>query len=476
MTSTAVTQAHAPPLLRVWAQRVLIAVPTLFFVGWSAFYLLTTVCAIINFAFRQPMFDQWRMYESFLGLPFPENLLQLENGHRPIVPNLFRIAEIQWFSANQLVQISVGTACALLTWFAFAATAWRQRELPLPARAAGVLVATIGVLWLANARMLLHGTESLDTYLLTLAVACAALCTYRAHERRSFAYFAAATGACVVAMFCFGSGVASFPAIVLLAFALRLPARWLLLPAIVLAVCLTAYLYVLPGSNGTHGFGELHPLDSALAAVRWISAPLVHAWLGHADPPLDTAMTGGMLRTDFGPTVVDSANWLQAASGIDWRTLATLFSAAAVLAFAIRFVLLLRAPRRVKRLHAFACAFCLFALATAAVIGIGRLTYFEEHPDQLYADRYLVWPCLFWTGLALLLLGDLARARKAAIPFLLIACALPLFALPMQQVSAMWSGLVFKMSQRVAASARSGVFDAEIYPDGADASRANVLD
>ena len=73
---------------------------------------LTTLCAIVNFGFRQPMWDQWREYETFLGLPFPQNVIQLANGHRPILPNLVRVAEIHWFAANQLLQLSVGAACA----------------------------------------------------------------------------------------------------------------------------------------------------------------------------------------------------------------------------------------------------------------------------------------------------------------------------------------------------------------------------
>src|SRR5262249_20118578 len=58
---------------------------------------VTTFSGIVNFGWRQPMFDQWREYETFLDLPFPQNVIQLNNGHRPMLPNLVRIAEIEWF-------------------------------------------------------------------------------------------------------------------------------------------------------------------------------------------------------------------------------------------------------------------------------------------------------------------------------------------------------------------------------------------
>jgi len=153
------------PTRRLDPRRIPKYIVAAFFLAAGFYFAATTLCAIINFAWRQPMFDQYRSYATFLSLPFPQNILQSDNGHHPVIPNLFRLAEIHWFATNQLLQISVGTCCAFLSATIISVSVWRTRNLPLVARAAGVMLAVLGLLWLANARMLLHGNESLDVYL-----------------------------------------------------------------------------------------------------------------------------------------------------------------------------------------------------------------------------------------------------------------------------------------------------------------------
>ena len=54
------------------------------------------------------------------------------------------------------------------------------------------------------------------------------------------------------------------------------------------------------------------------------------------------------------------------------------------------------------------------------LVGLTRLSYFEAHPSQLFASRYLPWACLLWAGLALVALG---RPRAARLPSLRPAVA-----------------------------------------------------
>ena len=448
------------------------------FAFWALFYLLTTVCAILNFGWRQPMFDEFVMYPKFLGIPFPQDVLQAGNGHRPIVPNLIILAEIKWFAANHQLQLAGGLICAVLTSLIIALAAMRERTLSFVERAAGVMLGIFALLWLANARMLLHSYESLHVYLLILAISVAGYCSYEAAHRASKPWLFSACMACCVATFTFGSGVASFPAVILLGCALRMPARWLLLPAATLCACLFLYLFALPGDQEVRGVLNFHLLKSTLIAVDWLSSPWVYALLGHGDPPLDPSMTHGLFFTYFGSALVASANALLAFTGLRWQCLARALGFLGVAVFLIRFGFLLsKRKQHFTRLQALAAMWCLFALASAAVISVGRLDYFQKFPEQVYADRYLVWPTLFWAGLALLLLADIRQSRfrgllVIAVPLVII---LPLVLLPTQQAGANWGALVYRMSEQVAAAARSDVYDSAIFPNGADADSGDVV-
>ena len=447
------------------------------FLAWAGFYLLTALCAIANFAWRQPMFDQWLQYKVLLTLPFPRNVFQPANGHRPIVPNLIRLAEIHWFAANQLLQISIGTFCAVLTAGITALVIWRELELPVVARAAGVLLAILGVFWLANARILLHGNESLHAYLVTLMMVCAGLCSWQAHHRQSLRWLGLACVACVVATFCFGPGIASFAAVIVLMLLLRMPVRWLLIPAGVLATCLILYVFVLPGDQGVRNMLDLRLLASARTAAQWLSSPWANAWLGLADPPLQEWLPTNLQQMALGRFLLASANGLEHTTGITWQSFSIVLGVAGIVIFLARIAALYLRRTLLTQTQTLAIALCLFALATAAVIGIGRLDYLQAHPSQVYADRYLLWPCLFWTGLALLLLVDASRVKKQFVAALglIFPLALPLILLPTQRVWAGWGAAVYQHAQQVAASARSGVFDADQIPDDPDASHADVL-
>ena len=465
-----------PPLasLSAIANRYLL---TSWFVGWSIFFAWTSICAIINFSLRQPFSDEFVNYQTFLNLPFPANVLQPGNGHRPIFPNLIIEAENRWFAADHSLQFVFGLFCAVLTALAVALCAWRERTLTPAARAACIMLGTLGVLGLVNGRMLFHSYESLHVYLLTLSVALAGIATFEAWRRQQWRWLLAACTACTVAMFCFGSGVASFPAVIVLAFALRLPTRWYAIPAAVLAFCLFLYLIALPGDQSVRNVLTFRPLDSLLVAADWISSPWVRLWLGHAPPALDDSFTNAMPYARFGKQVVASATWLQSASGLSWRMLSRLVGFAGIGTFLFllaRFTFVREA--KPTRLQALALMFGLFALATATVISLGRLDYFVKYPEQVWADRYVVWPNLFWCGLAILLIVEAQRLHwrtltLAGSAFLIL---LPLVALPTQYTYAGWASIVYRHSQQAAAIVRSGLFEAGLFPSGDDASADDV--
>lgn len=439
------------------------------FLAWAAFYLVTALLAIDNFAWRQPMFDQWRMYPTLLE-PFPMNVLELENGHRPIVPNLIRVAEIKWFSADQRLQIGIGIGSAIASVFLVGLVAWRERTLPFLSRAAAAMIAVLGIFWLANSRMLMHGHEALHAYLLVLCVVVAALSTYRAFERHAMRWMLAASACCVVAMFCFGPGVACFPAVIALGILLRIPYRKLAIPAAVLIGCLIVYLYALPGNGDVRGALDVKPWTSLRYAMTWLSSPWATGWLSLADPPLYPNVAQAFRSGRIGSLLEISANATTTATHLPWQTLSMLIGFAGAAVFALRILYIFIKRSTLSRLQALAVMLCLFGLATALVIGIGRSDYFAACPTQLYADRYLMWPCLFWSGFALLMLVD-AQASKKRWPLVLycgLLLALPIALLPTHANTAGWAATVYRNGQRLAAAARSGVVDPQAILGNAD--------
>jgi hypothetical protein len=324
--------------------------------------------------------------------------------------------------------------------------------------------------------MLLHGNESVHTYLLTLCVTCASLFVHRANRNGSLAWMSAAATACAIAMFCFGPGAASFVSIVLLAVIMRLPMRWLLVPIGMLAGCLVLYVFVLPGSQGVRQVLDVRPLESLRIMAQWLSSPWINGWLGLANPQAEwvvldkTAFTSHVLHS--------SANALTAVTGLSWRNLGIVISFAGIFVFGVRSATALwRGSRELTAWESVAIGMGSFALCSAAIFAVGRLDYLQTYPDQVYADRYMVWPSLFWCALALLVVFDLARSRRkyAQIAGICFLAAIPFALWPAHRQGVAWASVVYRNAQQSAAAARSGVYDSDKFPDNAAAWKPTVL-
>ena len=77
--------------------------------------------------------DTWRFTGHFLATAWPGKVLDADNGHREILPNLVRVAELQWLDGNQWLQIFVGASLACAT-IAVLARAIRHESAPALAK------------------------------------------------------------------------------------------------------------------------------------------------------------------------------------------------------------------------------------------------------------------------------------------------------------------------------------------------------
>lgn len=446
------------------------------FLACALLYALSTLFAILNFGLRQPMFDQWKEYGYYLSQPFLDSVIMIENGHHPVIPALVANVEILWSHANQLLQLGIGTSCIFISFALIAWTLWKESDLPRVARSAGVMLAALGLLWLGNARMLLHGVEELHVHLVVFFVTVAAICTYFAARRNSWAWTACATVACAGAMFTFGAGAAAFPAIIALSVLLRMPWQKLVLPSSAAVVCFCLYMLVLPGHQGVQHSLSLHPLETIVVAAKWLSSPWANGWLALADPPVQPWLPDSF-DTSLGLLLVSSANSLVVAIDTPWRLIATAFGFAGIAIFLLRLLAVYLGGRPLGRSETLASALCIFAFVSAIIVGVGRLEYLQANPNQIFADRYLVWPCLFWMGLVWLVTIDACRLENRVIAGigLVFLVALPVILYPTHRSWAGWGAAVYRLSQQSAAAARSGVFDAALSPPAADAGTTDVL-
>lgn len=433
----------------------------------AVWYALTALATIANFAWPQLIFDQLRSYTFYLGLPFPANVLAMENGHRPIVPALLRVAEIHLFAANQYLQIGFGTLCATLTAGLIAHVVWREEDLPTPLRAAGVLMASVAIFWLANARMLLHGTESEHAYLVMLCLLVGSLMVRRCAHEGGFGWMVGAATACVIATFTFGAGIALLPTFLLIGWLLRTPWRYLWVLVGTTLACFVLYVFVLPGDGAVRNYLELRPLDSLIVAVRWLASPWITGWLGLADPPV----TKMVLRTPLAEALKSSANFLQTLLHLEWRSSgAALIGMAGlgVAAIAVVAKAVHRGP--MTRVQTLALTIVVFGAATAAIIGIGRIDYLERHPDQIFADRYLLWPCLFWLGIWLALVTASTGRPWLRRGLLALATVLPVMLYTLHVFGAGWGATVYRNDQASAAAGMSDLFDERLFRNDAAAT------
>ncbi|MBL8725931.1 MAG: hypothetical protein JNK49_17940 [Planctomycetes bacterium] len=382
---------------------------------------------------RVPYADVWRFLATWLELPFPANALAADNGHREVLPNLLRIAELHGAAADQGLQIAVGAGLVC----AFVVLCWRRLATADWLRAPVALVLASGVFWLGNGRKLAHGNEIVPLGLIAvwLLVGLCWLGPAPADGSRVLAgplgvgprRVAAAALCGLLATLSFGSGAACFLAFAVVLWVLRAPLRdhlplWL---GAALAVLLLLF-----GGGGAKAEVALAPLAQADLWLRWFGAPFV--WM--LSPLLDPAHAARQPVAWLREPLLAAAEPLQVAFGSPYaaRWPAVLFGGLGA-------VWLLVQTHGLRRRSGgspgerIALGLGWFGFAVGALVVAVRVDYFARLPVQLTSQRYLPWSMLGWTGLVL---GFLLRPTRRERGALATAFAMALLLLP----STVWTG------------------------------------
>jgi putative flippase GtrA len=439
--------AHSTALQQgwTWLERAGVAAS----LGGAAMFVTTGLLTLYHSGFRRPLWDQFRSYQMLLETPFPGNVFVAENGHRPIFPNLLKLLDLRLDGGNQEVLLLCGGLFASIVFGLWAWTLWRERTLPPLWRAAGVLAGAMTIFWLGNARMLLHGNESVAVYWVLGWLTCGLVAL--AHSTRIPGAIGLAALSLVMGCFGFGNGPVIGCTLLLMAVLLRRPWRQVALLAASFVVVLLFYTVLLPGQGTASTALALRPAENVAVSLRWLSGAWIQAWLGLPDHP-SGFMRAAMEHRGVGKWLIVSADWLARGPGDamarQMQTALWVGAAGVALLLAIS-ARTLSHPVEANATRVLGLGLGWFALGTALLIGLSRLDYFVQFGRQIFAERYLPWSCVFWFGLMLALASTLPNrwafftAPAGAIGVGVIALAL----WPSHQIWAGWAAIVDRQSR-----------------------------
>ena len=396
-------------------------------------YLAIGLAAMLA-APRVPYADQWLFYPRLIEQPISSYAFAAENGHREVLPKFVRWIELRQADADQSVQIGLALVLAVLTLVVLVRAIWTAPIDRAP-RVGAVLIATLGLFWLGNERVLTHSAEAIHAYLITCSLACGLVLVARASARETLRASLAMLCAWA-ATFSFGSGIAVFPALLVVLALRHAPPRawWPIVAGLALAIA----LYVTSEHGATTSTLRFDPVAQVGLLLHWLSAPLVYVFWPLLDTDIAQRLPAGVAR-DVGVAIAGA--WTSAFGDIDRSS--TPQSIVGGFGIAVFAGLAWHTWRRRATTPAavrIALGIAAFGLAVGAVVALSRSAYFEQHADQIQAPRYLVWSSLFWAGTGMALVLRMASARHA------IACAV-ILALVLAPSQA-WMG-------RLAASMRS---------------------
>lgn len=399
---------------------------------------------------RVPYADGWRFLGNFASGSFPGNVFRADNGHYEVLPNAVRVAEMYLLGANQALQVAVGIALLLasigLGWLLL-------RRLRSPQlRAAGLLVLVVGLCWLGNVRALAHGNETVHAYAVTLFLLLGVHVLIRRQRPPTCADAALASLCGLLAALSFGSGIAVFVSFVAIAMLRR--GSW----RVTGVLCGSAVLVfvLLRAGGGGAGLPAFAPLQQLDIALRWLAAP----WLYTVWPAVDPAIAGQVpvpqlqallgrtahgWESLFGPATL--SRWPHAAIGA--------VGVAGLLWSSFR---CWRKGQADSHARLLGLALAWFALAVGGMAATVRMPYFETHPEQIVATRYLVWSSLFWAGLGISAVAAASRQARALTVVLVVAVAL----LPSQVWMFQMAESLRRAADQTAVAAAVGVLDPQL--------------
>jgi hypothetical protein len=396
--------------------------------------------------------DFWRLYETFLNRSWLYSTLLKYNGHSHFFPSQIWLTDLRLFAANQDLLFTIGLTLELISIVILVMPAWLDRTISLTHTIAATLAIVLGNLWMARASMTGSGAFNC-CYSLTLlgaAVAFLSVGTMAVRRDKWMPLTLLVICSSFVASLSFGTGLATWAAVLLLGYCMNVRPRALV--AIGAAAVITAVIYtLLPAREaGAH----------LIAAVNFHSAAtysmLLHYFCRLLGSPFAHAVAGWSNVRN--PSVGNFAGVSLCAGAIGFGLIGALVF------------------REVLRrdlcggLKATGFALTTFTFTGIALITLARAKHISEIPAELDAPRYIFWSSLFWTGLMLIGLADPRQWLRW--PVLATVLIVPVFLFPSHYKEGARARFVRYLSENAATSLINGVHDTRnvgvLFPPSAD--------
>ena len=384
--------------------------------------------------------DYWSIYDWYLNRTWPLSVQPFikYNDHLVFFPSLILLADIRFFHGDQQLLFLVGLALLLITASLLLAAVWLDRTVSLTAKILSTLVIMMGNFWMVRTDITAVGGFNC---MCSLTMGGAALAFLLTPKARSFLpTMPVIVSAGFIASFSFGTGLAIWPTLLLLAWCLRLPSRSIVLLGV--STVATGVIYVLlPHSKDYVAFFQ-EPRSAGVAFVthlcRLVGSPVFNAAV---------AWRGNVFRYSGPPYML--ALW----TGVT----GLLLGAVAVV------------PRVVRRdvgkssLQIAGLGLVIFNAFALMFVAAGRIKYFSVlAPPQIVALRYVFWSSLLWTGLLLVGIERAESLRRVRWPIFLLVLAAAGFAWPAHYQHWAECKYVQCLLERAATALINGVRDEQV--------------
>src|SRR5437667_3266597 len=392
--------------------------------------------------------DDWWIYDFYLNHSVTESALLTYVHHSLFFPSFLSQADLRFFHGDQLPLFLAGLALLLITVGLLLVPVWRDTTVGLTAKILSTLVVIVGNFWMARAFITASGGYNCENSLVMAGAALGFLLLPIIGRRLApvLPVTAIVVLAGFIASFSQSTGLAIWPTLLLLAWAIRLPKYSIGLLA---AAGLTAAIVfvLLPGHDWLSPPDPLKGLPSAnYETVIWLARLL--------GTPFFVTMVSWWPDKFYRPLVESSELALCGTAGAAGLVLAML----AVLRQIIR--------RNVNKssLEWTGLALIVFNLFVTSLIVTGRAGVFHARPFEVVASRFLFWSTLFWTGLLLVAIQRAQSKQWLRWPVYLVALAVPVLVFPAHYKNGVWWRNIRWNAESAATSLANGGRDEQLIP------------
>jgi hypothetical protein len=379
--------------------------------------------------------DLWDVYAFAWNHTWLQSALLKQDDHVKFFPRCICLANLRFFHGDAQMLFFAGLGLLVITAFLLLIPVWRDKTVSLTAKSLSTLVVLLGNFWMGRASITANAGFNCEDSLAMVGAALAFLLV--AKTRCSWAIMATVVCAGFLASFSFGTGLAIWPTLLLLAWCLRLPWRTIVLLGI--GTLATAVIYeVLPVLRTFYGkvsdVSFTNPIGASIEFCRLVGSPVLYTI---------AAWCGAKRVTDLEQSF-SIALW----SGVAGFTLAGI----------VIIPRMLHRDLGKSRLEGIGLSLLIFNVFALTLIAVGRIKDSNLVP---LAPRYLFWSSLLWTSLILIGIERAEHLQWGRRPTLLLPLAIAIFAWPAHYQAWFWCKTTQIVYDKDAIAMINGVVDAQ---------------